>query len=214
MEAEHGFRPQIPKGIVMNATLRTPAPGDVALDRTARRDQVTYQNDLIASRAVRTLLAIMRIVIGWTFMWPFLDKLFGLGYGTPTETAVVNGGAPAQGYMINATSGPFADFFVWMAETFGGVVDVLFMAGLFGIGLAMLTGAGLKIAAWGGTVLMAFMYLAALPIGQAGMGFTNPITDSHWIEALVLLVVAYGLAGDTWGLGRWWGRKVGNSWLR
>ena len=74
--------------------------------------------------------------------------------------------------------------------------------------------AGLKIAAWGGTLLMAFMYLAALPIGAANQGFTNPITDSHWIEAAVLLVAAYTLAGDTWGLGRWWGEKVGNSWLR
>lgn len=198
----------------MSANLHTPLPGDAAVDSAVRSHDTVFQKDIVRSRAARRLLAGLRILIGWTFMWPFLDKLFGLGYGTESARAWVEGGAPAQGYMLNATSGPFKGFFVWMAETFGGFTDVLFMFGLFGIGLAMLTGAGLKIAAWGGTLLMAFMYLAALPIGQANMGFTNPITDSHWIEALVLLVVAYTLAGDTWGLGRWWGTKVGNSWLR
>ena len=198
----------------MSAKLHTPATDDRVVERAARAEHTVFQADLIRSGALRKLLAVGRILIGWTFMWPFLDKLFGLGYGTAAEAAVVNGGAPAQGYMINATSGPFQELFVWMAETFGGLADFLFMFGLFGIGLAMLAGAGLKVAAWGGTVLMAFMYLAALPIGQAGAGFTNPITDSHWIEAIVLLVAAYSLSGDTWGLGRWWGEKVGNSWLR
>lgn len=198
----------------MSAHTHTNAQDVTAVDRDARGAGTVFQTDIVRSPLARKLLAGMRILIGWTFMWPFIDKLFGLGYGTAAEGAVVNGGNPAQGYMINATSGPFKELFVWMAETFGGLADFLFMFGLFGIGLAMLTGAGLKIAAWGGTLLMAFMYFAALPIGQAGAGFTNPITDSHWIEAAVLLVAAYTLSGDTWGLGRWWGSKVGNSWLR
>ncbi|USQ78811.1 DoxX family protein [Ornithinimicrobium faecis] len=198
----------------MSANLHTPTTGDVAVDRVVRGRDTVFQDDIVRSGTARKLLAGLRILIGWTFMWPFLDKLFGLGYGTESAGAWVEGGAPAQGYMLNATSGPFKEVFIWMAETFGGLADFLFMFGLFGIGLAMLAGAGLKIAAWGGTLLMAFMYLAALPIGQANMGFTNPITDSHWIEAIVLLVVAYTLSGDTWGLGRWWGKKVGNGWLR
>lgn len=198
----------------MSANLHIPASDDVVVDRGVRGADTVFQTDIIRSSFVRKLLAIGRILMGWTFMWPFLDKLFGLGYGTASEAAMVSGGTPAQGYMINATSGPFKEVFVWMAETFGSVVDFLFMFGLFGIGLAMLTGAGLKIAAWGGALLMAFMYFAALPIGQANMGFTNPITDSHWIEAILLLIAAYSLSGDTWGLGRWWGGKVGNGWLR
>ncbi|WEV77040.1 DoxX family protein [Janibacter cremeus] len=199
----------------MSTHIPTPAREDAAADRAVRGGATLFNDDVVRSGFARKLLAAMRILIGWTFMWPFIDKLFGLGYGTESEAAVINGGAPAQGYMLNATAdSPFAGMFTWMAETFGSVADALFMFGLFGIGLAMLTGAGLKIAAWGGTILMAFMYLAALPIGQANMGFTNPVTDSHWIEALVLLVAAYTLSGDTWGLGRWWGRKVGNGWLR
>ena len=80
-----------------------------------------------------------------------------------------------------------------------------------GIGVAMIAGAGLKIAAVGGTLLMLFMYLAELPLALGG---TNPITDSHWVEAMLLIISAVTLSGDTWGLGKWWAGKVGNSWLR
>ncbi|WP_211308349.1 hypothetical protein [Calidifontibacter indicus] len=109
------------------------------------------------------------------------------------------------------TEGPFADFFKNIA---GPWADWLFMIGLAGIGIAVLAGAGLKIAAWSGTLLLGLMYLAEFPIGQANHGFTNPITDSHWIEAICLLVLAYTFAGDKLGLGKWWGRKVGNGFLR
>ncbi len=102
------------------------------------------------------------------------------------------------------------------------VGDVLFMFALFGIGIAMIFGAGLKIAAWGGTLLVALMYLSELPFaatamvnGQRVAGATNPIVDDHWLEALVLLICAYTLAGDTWGVGKIWARLTnGNKFLR
>lgn len=169
-----------------------------------------YQEDIVRSGILRRILAAGRIIIGFTFLWAFIDKVFGLGYATPAERAWIDGGAPAQGFM-QSLEGPTAGFFQSIS---GPWADWLFMAGLLGIGVAMIAGAGLKIAAWSGTLLLAFMYIAQFPIGQANMGFTNPLTDSHWIEAIVLLVAAYGLAGDTWGLGRWWGRIVGDSWLR
>lgn len=166
-----------------------------------------YMEDIVATKGARRTLAVSRIVIGWVFLWAFIDKLFGLGFATPSERAWINGGAPAQGY-INGIEGPFADFFQMFANPFG---DVLFMAGLLGIGVALIAGAGLKIAAVSGTLLMAFMYLAAIPLIAGG---TNPITDSHWMEALLLIIPAVTLSGDEWGLGKWWAGKVGNSWLR
>lgn len=191
-------------------TADTTAPRHEADDRIATRD-VIFQEDIVRSPALRAILAFARILIGWTFMWPFIDKLFGFGFGTPAERAWVNGGKPAQGFMEN-TTGPFAGFFQAIN---GGWADWLFMAGLFGIGLAMLLGAGLKLAAWAGTLLMFLMYLAQFPLGQpADFQATNPITDSHWIEAAVLLISAYSLSGDTAGLGKWWGREVGNGVLR
>lgn len=169
-----------------------------------------FQHEIITSALARRALAVARIVIGWLFLWPFLDKTFGLGFTTPAEQAWIRGGTPAQGYLDNAVYGPFADVFQLFSNPAG---DWLFMLGLLGIGVAMMTGAGLKLAALTGTVLMALMYLADLPFLGDAPG-TNPIVDSHWIEAILLIVSALTLAGDTWGLGRWWARKVGTSWLR
>ena len=170
-------------------------------------DPVVYQEQVVTSLGARRVLAVARLVIGFTFLWAFIDKLFGLGYATPSERAWINGGTPAQGF-IGGIEGPFADFFQLFANPFG---DVLFMAGLLGIGVALMAGAGLRIAAVTGTLLMAFMYLAELPASNGG---NNPIVDSHWHEALLLIIAAVTLSGDTWGVGKIWGRIVGNSWLR
>ena len=64
--------------------------------------------------------------MGFMFLWPFFDKMFGLGYATPAARAWVNGGTPAQGFMKNA-EGPFGEFFGNIA---GPWADWLFMAGL------------------------------------------------------------------------------------
>lgn len=172
------------------------------------RSKVLYQDEIIRSAPARYALAVGRIVIGWIVFWAFIDKLFGLGYGTPTENAWLNGGTPAQGY-IGGMEGPFAGFFQAVFQNAFG--DWLFMLGLAGIGIALLLGAGLKIAAVTGTLLMGFMWLSQLPFAVGG---TNPITTAHWVEALLMIIAATTLAGDTWGLGKWWGTKVGNSWLR
>jgi thiosulfate dehydrogenase [quinone] large subunit len=177
------------------------------------------QESIVTSPLARKVLAIARIAIGFTFVWAFVDKLFGLGFATPSSRAWINGGTPAQGF-IKGIDGPFHDVFQIVANPVG---DWLFMAGLLGIGVAMITGAGLRIAAAAGTLLMLFMFLAEWPTattvvdGKVVSGSTNPIVDSHWHEALLLIISAVTLAGDTWGLGKWWGnlstvRK--NRWLR
>ncbi|WP_418605480.1 hypothetical protein [Georgenia sp. SUBG003] len=62
-----------------------------------------YQDQIVTSGAARKALAAGRIVIGWTFLWAFLDKLLGLGYMTPAERAWINGGTPAQGFTRRRT---------------------------------------------------------------------------------------------------------------
>lgn len=166
-----------------------------------------YQEQVITRRSVRRVLAVARLAIGFTFLWAFADKLIGLGFATPAERAWINGGTPAQGF-IGGIEGPFAGIFDVFANSFG---DALFMVGLLGIGVAVMVGAGLRIAAVTGTLLLVFMYLAELP---AALGGTNPIVDSHWHEALLLIIAAVTLSGDTWGAGKMWGRLVGNGWLR
>ncbi|MBC7306971.1 MAG: DoxX family protein [Dietzia sp.] len=181
----------------------------LAARRTGASSTTVFQEEIVTRPGARYALAFGRIVIGWIFFWAFIDKLFGLGYATPAERAWINGGNPAQGY-IGGSEGPLSGFFQAVFQnTFG---DVLFMVGLLGIGLALLLGIGLKIAAVSGTLLMFFMWTTQIP--WLAESANNPLTTSHWIEAALLIIAATTLAGDTAGLGKWWGRLVGNSWLR
>ena len=183
------------------------------------RVEAETQESIVTRPGVRKVLAVARVAIGFTFLWAFIDKLFGLGFATPAARAWINGGTPAQGFIKNI-EGPFHDLFQVFANPFG---DWLFMIGLLGIGIAMITGAGLRIAAVAGTLLMIFMFMAEWPAatsivdGKVVAGSTNPIVDSHWHEALLLIISAVTLAGDTWGVGKWWG-NLGfvkkHRWLR
>src|SRR3954451_7433522 len=173
---------------------------------TPTRVEAETQESIVTRPGVRRGLAVARVVIGFTFLWAFLDKLFRFGFATPSSRAWVNGGTPAQGF-IKGIDGPFKDVFQIFANPVG---DWLFMAGLLGIGVAMIAGAGLRIAATAGTLLLLFMFMAEWPAattivnGKVVSGSTNPIVDSHWHEALLLIIAAVTLAGDTWGSGKWW----------
>jgi thiosulfate dehydrogenase [quinone] large subunit len=83
------------------------------------------------------------------------------------------------------------------------------MLGLLGIGLALIAGIGLRIAAGAATAMMAMMWIAEYPLAQhtstgEPTSSTNPIIDYHYMYALGAIVVALTYAGHTWGLGRWW----------
>ncbi|WP_433293993.1 hypothetical protein ACQP2F_31975 [Actinoplanes sp. CA-030573] len=75
------------------------------------------------------------------------------------------------------------------------------MLGLLGIGVALILGIGLRIAAGAAVAMMALMWLAEWPLAK---GSANPITDYHFIYAVGAVVVALTYAGHTWGLGKWW----------
>ena len=55
--------------------------------RTDTPDGITHMEDVVRNPVARWALVALRYVLGFTFLWPFLDKLFGLGYGTPAENA-------------------------------------------------------------------------------------------------------------------------------
>jgi thiosulfate dehydrogenase [quinone] large subunit len=145
-------------------------------------------------------LAIARVALGWVFLWPFLDKLFGLGKATPSERAWVNGGSPTAGYLKGVTApdseNPFKGFF----EIFVGHAwaDWLFMIGLLGIGVALLVGAGMRIAAVSATLLLGLMWLASFPLEN------NPFIDDHVVYALLAIALAATASGDFFGFGHWW----------
>jgi thiosulfate dehydrogenase (quinone) large subunit len=179
---------------------------------------VTTESSIVTSSRARVALALTRLATGFIFLWAFLDKTFGLHYSTGAAVpegkpslSWIEGGTPSQGFMKHGATGPFKDLFADMA---GPLTDWLFMLGMLGVGVAVMLGVGLRVAAVSGSIIMALMWIAEWPINQ---GSTNPLIDYHVIYALVLIVVALTFAGDTWGLGRWWAnlpvvRK--HSWLR
>ncbi|WP_084965944.1 hypothetical protein [Thermoactinospora rubra] len=149
------------------------------------------------TRPVDYVWAIARIALGWIFLWAFLDKAFGLGFATPAAKAWINGGSPTTGFLKGTGENALGGFFTGLAgQTW---VDWLFMTGLLGIGLALILGIGLRIAAATGGLLLMLMWAAELPLAN------NPFMDDHLVYTIVLIGLALAGAGDTLGLGRWWG---------
>jgi len=159
-----------------------------------------------ASRA----LAVLRIGIGFIFLWAFLDKMFGLSYSTSSGKAWIHVGSPTKGFLNGVAVGPLQSTFHSIAGTWW--ADTLFMVGLLGIGVALMAGVAIRIAAISGVLLVAGMWLATYPPAQftsagAATRSTNPFVDDHFLEALLLVVLALTYAGTTWGLGKIWARQ-------
>jgi thiosulfate dehydrogenase (quinone) large subunit len=158
--------------------------------------------------ATRYVMAALRLSLGWVFLWAFLDKLFGLGHETTTKAAWLNGGNPTKGFLSHG-SGPFADFYHSFAGA--GWANWLFMIGLATIGLALIAGVGMRIAAVAGGAMLLMMWSAVLPPAN------NVFMDDHLIYLGVLAALALTSAGDSVGFGRWWARipfVARNPWLK
>jgi len=160
------------------------------------------------SRAFRYMAGVIRLSIGWVFLWAFIDKLFALGFATGRnpETGVVtrfgpkawiNGGSPTKGFLSHS-EGPFSSFY----QSFAGAdwANWLFMIGLLGIGLALMLGVAMRIATVSGVVMLVLMWSAVLPPAN------NPFMDDHIVYALTLVALMLAGAGATLGLGQTWNR--------
>ncbi|MFC0675482.1 hypothetical protein [Brachybacterium hainanense] len=186
----------------MNATIAHPSPA--AAHRTGAIAPAAAEISASASQLWgHRLLGVVRILLGFTFLWAFLDKMLGLGFSTPAERSVLHGGSPTTGYLGGSieSGNPFAG--VWEALiAINPVTDVLFLAGLLGIGLALLLGIGMRIATVSGAAMYLFMYLASFPMT------TNPLYDDHLVMAVLLGAMLLLGAGDHLGFGRPWARLV------
>lgn len=129
------------------------------------------------------VLAMLRIAMGFIFLWAFLDKTFGLGFATKSANAWIRGGSPTTGFLNNAVSGPFTDIFKSLAGV--AIVDWLFMAGLLFVGMTLLMNRWVKWGSFAGIAMLILMYLAQL------WPANNPIIDDHLIYALVLGYLAF-----------------------
>jgi thiosulfate dehydrogenase (quinone) large subunit len=190
---------------------------DAAQRAGGTRSDVTAAEVPVRAVAAQRALAALRIGFGLTFLWAFFDKLLALGFATGAITdpetgartgidfmakdqAWLNGGSPTEGFLAFGVpaDNPFHDAFTSMAGQVW--ADVLFMAGLLGIGLTMTFGVGIRLGAISGAVLYLLMWVAVWPLEN------NPVIDDHLLGALTMVVLALTLAGDTWGAGKVWAR--------
>ena len=122
-------------------------------------------------------VSLLRVMLGFIFLWAFVDKVFGLGFATKSGQAWIDGVSPTAGFLGHAVQGPFAPFFHSLAGL--AIVDWMFMLGLLFIGLTLLTKKYLKWGCVAGFVLVIFMYLSLL------WPANNPIIDEHLIYAAI-----------------------------
>lgn len=166
------------------------------------------------------VFAGLRLLTGFIFLWAFLDKTFGFGYATQSGNGWIDGGSPTKGFLSGVAAGPMeSTFHDWAGDAWA---DWLFMLGLLGIGVALILGIGLRLAAIAGTLMMALMWIAEWPPakylsdGSPSMS-TNPFAEYHVVYAVVLIALAAVGAGAVWGLGKAWARLPvveRHPWLR
>ena len=146
-------------------------------------------------RGLGLSLDITRIMLGFIFLWAFLDKLFGLGKATPSARAWLEGGSPTTGYLSNV-EGTFGSFFNGLAGN--AVIDWLFMLGLLGVGVGLMLGIAVRFSAVAGSAMLFLMWLTALPLAN------NPVIDDHLVYIAALAAIAFGYSLQRLSLGSMW----------
>jgi len=139
---------------------------------------------------------VLRIALGWIFLWAFLDKLFGLGFTTESAKSWLNGTSPTGSFLTFATSGPFSEIFKSLAGN--PIIDWLFMLGMLLVGTALIFGIASRLATIGGSLMMILLYLAVLPPEH------NPLIDEHIVYILVLFILYISDAYASLGLSNKW----------
>src|SRR5579872_4725997 len=146
--------------------------------------------------------ALLRIVLGYIFLWAFFDKLFGLGFstckglGVGCSQAWGHGGSPTGAFLAHATSGPFVHFYHSLAGH--AYVDWLFMLGLLVVGFGLLFGIWVRAAALIGAVMLLLMWSSLLwPTNTPGI-------DEHIVYFIALFGITLTDENQVWGLRKWW----------
>ena len=126
------------------------------------------------SRPQLISLVVLRLLIGWHFLYEGVTKLFN-----PYWTA--------KSYLLTS-EGMLQPFFVWLAdESMIGAVNVANMVLLIGVGMALMLGVLTRIAVIAGIVLLLMFYLAHPPLHGMSMG---PGAGNFWIVNYNLIEIA------------------------
>ena len=179
----------------------------------------------IHTKGFQRVFALLRVALGWTFLWAFLDKAFALGFSTGRvlndagatvkidffgDAAWIHGASPTAGVLGFATKGPFVHFY----QTITGY---------------QMTAAGPTSAPWVDWVYMLSMLAdrhrvdpgdrrparrdrrhrldGDLLHGDGDLARAQHFVDEHIIDALVLAALFLANAGRYYGLGKVWQRS-------
>ena len=155
------------------------------------------------SRAQATGLVLLRMLIGWHFLYEGYYKLLTPGW-TPRGAPL--SGWSAAGY-LSAASGPFGWIFKGLGQSAAAPwIDIVVPAALIAIGLSLILGLFTQLGAASALALLTLFYLAAIPTE----GIPKPFNEGtyllvnktlvEWAAVLVLLTFRTGrLAGfDSW----------------
>ncbi|MEM1257963.1 MAG: DoxX family protein [Bacteroidota bacterium] len=144
----------------------------------------------VNAKKINFVVALMRILIGWHFLYEGITKLFN-----PDWTA--------YGYLASA-QGPLKSVFTALANnSIIGWVDTLNMAVLILVGVTLLLGVFERIGALLGMGLLAMYYLSHPPfpgLTQLNVEGNYWFVNKNLIELVALLLIYYVPTGHLFGL--------------
>jgi uncharacterized membrane protein YphA (DoxX/SURF4 family) len=144
------------------------------------------------NRFVPAFFTLLRIIIGWHFLYEGLVKLLN-----PAWTA-----RP----FLEGSRWIFGDIFRWIVSGNTGmwIVDTANAYGLTLIGLALILGIFTRLALWSGVTLLLMYYLAYPPFGGFSYGAPSEgsylIVNKNLIELFAMILLAFTDTGQFFGL--------------
>ena len=146
------------------------------------------------SRGALVAITVLRVFVGWHFLYEGLTKLNSAGWS-------------AAGYMKQAR-GPFAEFFRWVAANPNMLdhANTVTMWGLTIVGVLLILGLFTRLASLGGIAFILLFYLCNPPF--VGYFYTIPtegsylIVNKNLVELASLIVIFLTGSGRFAGLDR------------
>jgi thiosulfate dehydrogenase [quinone] large subunit len=130
-------------------------------------------NALKLSKVQANTLVLLRILIGWHFLYEGVIKAYN-----PSWTS--------RGYLLSASI--LKPFFNWLSgDSLISTIDTLNIVGLIAVGISLLVGIKVKWGCIGGILLLMLYYLAHPPFPNLPQG---PSEGSYWIVNKNLIEMA------------------------
>ncbi len=140
------------------------------------------------SSTERTLLFLLRISLGWVFLYAASHQVLVPGWSV-------------AGF-LGSTKTFHGLFSIFTGPVMAPIVSFLVSWGHLLIGLSLITGLAVRVSATFGILLMLLYWMAHMDFPYIS-NKNNFILDYHIVDALVLALLIVRHAGQIWGLDSW-----------